>query len=267
MALPMRFGKKNLGREKRRTTDFALIQLLIILCIILVLAVICITIFKAYRERGHILHGYVYDARAGEVVNLRGFPYKIGWTAFSAPREMHIDDTDEANLLVSLSEGVGDLFKLLPPHHTRSGEEVLVARRMQAKLEGIDFIIKATGPEIQAIVPNSRTRWVWLIKPKKLGKLPLTLTLSALLTIENQSTPKVLKVYKKTVFVRVSFFEKVWMFSQENLSWLWAPFAGLVGAILFFVNRKRSKKGTPKSQKIGSSLKWKRKRRKPLRKK
>ncbi len=101
---------------------------------------------------------------------------------------------------------------------------------MEARLSGYRFHITPVTPETQAVSKNHRTEWQWEIHPKEEGRHRLNLTLTALLDIDGQSTPRTIRTFSKMIEVNVTTSQTVVSFIKNNWQWLWAtvlvPIAG-----------------------------------------
>ena len=82
--------------------------------------------------------------------------------------------------------------------------------------------------------------------PTTSGKHNLHLTLTALFSVDGESTRKTIRTFDKTIEIEVTPAQLVLKFLENNWQWLWAaillPIVGWGWKL-----RKASKKGTPKS--------------------
>ena len=156
----------------------------------------------------------------------------IGNIAFNAPETMSIEDTATIQLKLGLNTEISDLKRLIESEGAKEGFTIKVAERMEARLTGQNFAITAITPEVQAISRNEITSWSWEVKPKTKGKQNLHLTLTALVDVNGNSTPRTFRTLNKSVNVKVTQAQHLESFVGQNWQWLWAtllvPIAGWV---------------------------------------
>lgn len=152
--------------------------------------------------------------------------------AFSAPQSMSLEDTANIQLKLGLNTDINKLKRLIEAEGIKEGFSVKVAERMEARLSGQGFAITAITPEVQAISRNEITTWSWEVKPMSKGKQYLHMTLSALIGIDGNSTPRSIRTFSKVVNVEVTQAQQLESFIRQNWQWLWAtllvPIAGWV---------------------------------------
>lgn len=155
---------------------------------------------------------------------------EFGTIAFNAPTNINIEDSPQIQLILSLSEAIDELKQLITEEGEKIGATIGVSNRMEARLSGYKFQITAITPEVQAVSKNERTEWKWEIHPKEEGQHKLHLTLTALLQIDGQSTPRAIRTFSEVIEVDVTGPQKINMFFKNNWQWLWAavlvPVAG-----------------------------------------
>ena len=152
--------------------------------------------------------------------------------AFNAPQSMSLEGTANIQLKLSLNTDINKLKRLIEAEGIKEGFSVKVAERMEARLSGQGFAITAITPEVQAISRNEITTWSWEVKPMSKGKQYLHMTLSALIGIDGNSTPRSIRTFSKVVNVEVTQAQQLESFVSQNWQWLWAtllvPIAGWV---------------------------------------
>ena len=155
---------------------------------------------------------------------------EFGAIAFNAPTHINIDDSPQIQLILSLAETVEKLKKSITEEGEKIGATIRVSDRMEARLSGYMFQITAITPEIQAVSKRQQTEWKWETHPKKEGRHKLHLTLTALLEIDGQTTPRAIRTFDKIIEVNVTATQKIGLFFKNNWQWLWAailvPVAG-----------------------------------------
>jgi hypothetical protein len=155
---------------------------------------------------------------------------EFGAIAFNAPASINIKNSQQIQLLLSLAETVEDLKQSIVKEGEKVGATIRVSDRMEARLTGYKFEITAITPEIQAVSKSQETEWRWEIFPKTEGKHNLHLTLTALLEIDGQSTPRAIKTFDKKIIVTITKTQKFVTFFKNNWQWLWAAiFVPVVG--------------------------------------
>jgi hypothetical protein len=91
---------------------------------------------------------------------------------------------------------------------------------MQAQLTGQDFEITTDSPRVQAISYKEPTEWSWDITPTEGGNKKLHLTISALLNVEGETTPRTIESFERTIPVNVTWSQRLAGFVSANLAWL-----------------------------------------------
>ena len=155
---------------------------------------------------------------------------EFGNIAFNAPKTMNLHATAVIQLLLGLEKPIDELKQMIEAAGEKEGERIHVSGRMEARLSGPNFAITAITPEIQAVSRNNVTEWKWEVKPSSAGDNYLHLTLSALLNVDGESTPREIRTFDKDIQVDVTWSQRVGSFFETNWQWLWAvilvPIAG-----------------------------------------
>ena len=166
--------------------------------------------------------------------------------AFNVPQTINLYETALIKLKLSLQKSIDELREALTAEGKREGAIVKVSNRMEARLTGANFQITAITSEEQAVGSIGEVEWKWEIKPTTSGKHNLHLTLTALFSVDGESTRKTIRTFDKTIEIEVTPAQLVLKFLENNWQWLWAaillPIVGWGWKL-----RKASKKGTPKS--------------------
>jgi hypothetical protein len=147
-----------------------------------------------------------------------------------APPSMNIDDAERIYLALNAERDL-DVSSIVPSLVNGSPAEVRVADRVKASLSSADFDVVPESPAIQAMRRDALLKWSWVIKPKKEGVGNISVTLSALVDVNERETPLVLKTYEREIEVDVTTPQVWWRFMKENLPWLWAPLAAIAAGI------------------------------------
>jgi hypothetical protein len=155
-----------------------------------------------------------------------------GNIAFNTPQRMGIQDSATIQLKLGLNTEISDLKRLIKSEGLKEGFDIRVADRMEARLTGQNFTITAITPEVQAISGNEITSWSWEVKPRSKGKQYLHLTLTALIGVNGNSTPRTIRTFDKAIDVEITQAQQLESFIGENWQWLWAtllvPIAGWI---------------------------------------
>jgi hypothetical protein len=145
-----------------------------------------------------------------------------GAVAYNAPKEMSLGELTTIQVVLSHKLAPEDLKALVEPAGEKVSARIKVSDRMTAQLSGDGFDIHAVEPEMQAISMKDVTKWEWEVKPKKSGKHALHLTISVMLTVDGQPTPRVLESYHSDINVKVSVPQQIAEFAGANWKWLWS---------------------------------------------
>ncbi len=180
---------------------------------------------------------------------------------FTTPDTMYLDETQTLTLLLSPTKTIPQLEnnlqrQLLSSHdeYTKDlkivGATIKVSDDMEARLSGLGFIIEARDHEKQFVKTDEDTEWKWEIKPKEEGVHQLHLTLNAIIQIEGEDEPYLVRSFDKEITVQVTWGGKVARLYTENKD----LFSLLLGSTsiygLYEIWQKRRKKPTVSRKKI-----------------
>ena len=162
---------------------------------------------------------------------LEGLP--LASVAFNAPTALPRGESAVIQLLLSLPKPIEDLQDELDEVGEREGARVRVSPLMEARLTGGSGLdVSAITPERQAVGSGTDTEWSWEIDAAEAGTEELHLTLSALITVEGDRTPRAIRTFDRTIVIHVGWGDRIEGFVGGNWQWLWAaviaPFLGLV---------------------------------------
>jgi hypothetical protein len=153
--------------------------------------------------------------------------------AFNAPKQMRLGENETLKLTLSPSASVGELTQRLRESGATgkivSEQQIVTAKRMQARLTGSEFEIEATSPETQAITFSQPTDWTWDVTPTEEGDSVLDLTVTALIHVEGETTPRQIRSFSKLVTVNVTVGQRISGFVGTNWQWLWTAILVPVG--------------------------------------
>lgn len=142
--------------------------------------------------------------------------------AFNSPREINIHESAQIQVLLSLKDPPNQLKTLIAGEGEKNIDNIKVSNIMEARLSGHMFEVTSIVPEIQAVSNREQTQWRWIIHPKKQGRHKLHLTLTALLEVNGQPTPRAIKTFDKTINVKVTTGQQIKFFFENNWQWVWA---------------------------------------------
>ncbi len=169
---------------------------------------------------------------------------EFGVIAFNMPTHINIKDSAQIQLLLSLADTVEKLKQSIAEAGEKVGATIRVSNRMVARISGYMFQITAITPETQAVSKSQETEWKWEIHPKAKGKHKLHLTLTALLEINGNSTPRAIRTFDKTIEVTVTITQKINIFCKNNWQWLWMAILAPSGVFGWLWKRKKHLKTT-----------------------
>ncbi|MFX0210181.1 MAG: hypothetical protein ACFFDT_29635, partial [Candidatus Hodarchaeota archaeon] len=151
-----------------------------------------------------------------------------GNIAFETPVSMKLKETSTIELLLSLSEPIDELKLQLKAKIDTYGEKIeilgssiRVSNRMEARLTGSAFQITAITPELQAVGAKEVIQWKWEVKAIQAGLQTLHLTLTAILRIDDNDTPRAIRTFDKKIEVKVTVKQWLKKFVSDNWKWLW----------------------------------------------
>lgn len=164
----------------------------------------------------------------------------VASAAFNAPAELGKDEATEIQLLLSLRKTVRTLQATLTEIGQRQGARVRVSPLMEARLTGSGFAIEAITPERQPVSPGADTQWKWHVEATETGSQRLFLTLSALIDVEGERTPRAIRTFERAVVIHVSWEQQIAGFLGDNWQWLWAAILAPAAGVTWGTWRRRS---------------------------
>jgi hypothetical protein len=135
---------------------------------------------------------------------------------------MTVGDRTDVRLLVSVRKAVEELRESLK----REGrnpivEPAKVSPRMRADLQGFGFDVKPLSSVEQIIDADDDTMWTWDVRANQAGKQRLTVTLTAVIEIEDsEGTRDVSTFYRE---VEVAALPKTWWASTRDAAMEYGP--------------------------------------------
>jgi hypothetical protein len=165
----------------------------------------------------------------------------LGNVAFNAPRSLYLGEAAVIQLFLSTKDSIAQLQERITAAGEREGAKIRVSDQMEAHLSAPGFKVEAVTPEIQAVSGAEATEWKWDIESAAPGMQRLHLSLSALVTAEGETRPRVFRTFERTIEVRVAWRARLSALIGEHWKWGWT--ALLLPAAGWFA-RQRSQRRT-----------------------
>jgi hypothetical protein len=141
--------------------------------------------------------------------------------AFNTPTELHVDEQEAVQLLVSREQAIEELQAQIDAVGDKEGAQITVSDVMIATLNGLAFDIERTSDERQPVATTGVTMWSWSVEPRDPGTRSLHLTLSALIDVDGKEETYTVKTFDRTWTVVVPWPDRVKGFAGDNWQWLW----------------------------------------------
>ena len=155
---------------------------------------------------------------------------ELAQVAFNAPADLGLHEPAVIQLLLSGRRPIQELKASLTALGKREGARVRASDSMEAQLAGTGFAIQAITPAVQLVSREGITEWRWEVEPTRTGVRRLHLTLSAIVDVDGKEGTYTVRVFERTLEVRVSLRERLTGFVGDNWQWLWTalliPVAG-----------------------------------------
>lgn len=225
---------------KCKKQGFTLIEVMVVIATIAILAVVAYPAYYDYIEKFDGSRPFALTSTV--IVDGVERNLTVGSVVIGNPVSIKIDEEKTVHVILDTKKEISELFMLLPNEYKKHGDKVKVSNRMQATLDSQYFNINSITPEIQAVGNTAPVKWLWSIKPKPKseGTSKLTFTLSVLITLQGQSTSKVLETYTRDIFINVPITTKAWTFLQDNGGWLSATITTVSAFIGFIFYRLKT---------------------------
>jgi hypothetical protein len=174
---------------------------------------------------------------------------ETGGVAYNPPAKMNLEDTKLVELVLNPSQKGEEVAKSLPDEQgTRQilSDDIKWHGVMQADMTGTDFEITPVTETKQRISRRDRTKWSWLIKPKKPGKQKLFLKLYALVTDDGIEHPLPIIDYDpKEIEVDVTLIQRTGLFLSavgSHMEWILTAVIGILIPFGFWLWRRGKEK-------------------------
>lgn len=136
--------------------------------------------------------------------------------AFNTPETIPYGDAAVIELLVSLQETEEELRQAIRAQGPIETARVQVSPYLEASLAGVGFRIEPITPSQQLLSSQQRTQWRWNLEPTKAESLELTLTLSAIFTVDGHQSTRAIQTFSRTITVDVPMTHRVSDFVASN---------------------------------------------------
>jgi hypothetical protein len=150
--------------------------------------------------------------------------------AFNAPTALSLGESAVVQLRLSAQKSIRELKEEITALGEKEGANIKVSDRMEARLTGLGFEIEAVTPETQGVSGQDVTEWKWEIEPTETGTQRLHLTLTALIEVDGEASPRTVRTFERMLVVDVALSKRVSEFVGDNWQWLWTailiPVAG-----------------------------------------
>jgi hypothetical protein len=169
--------------------------------------------------------------------------------AFNTPTSINLDDTALIQLILSVSKPIAELKQQIEALGEKHGERIKISEVMEARLTGTNFKIEAVTKESQAISALEDTKWEWEVKPAKVGRQTLHLTLTAKLNFKGSTVERTIRTFDKKIEVNVTLTQKITTHMEKFGKWYYP--SGIIAIVLAFFRpilkwvRRRRKKAKP----------------------
>jgi hypothetical protein len=140
---------------------------------------------------------------------------------FSGPVNTNITQPIRAQLLIDPTISLEELEKSAVAQSPTISSRIAISKIVIASIVADKFDIKALTPERQAISPTSQTEWLWQLTPKAPGQHEITLSISAVVTVDGNTAERFIKTFEKTVIVEITTMQYIMGFAKQYWQWLW----------------------------------------------
>lgn len=140
--------------------------------------------------------------------------------AFNVPKSMNLAEKKGIELVLDLKKTIPELREEIEGSDLKEGYKIKVNNSMLAELKGADFDITELSPSTQVISFIETTKWKWEIEPKSKGEKELRLTLSAIIHIKGEASPRVVRTFDREIIIKVTPLQNLQLFLKEY-SLLW----------------------------------------------
>lgn len=140
--------------------------------------------------------------------------------AFVIPTTANIDDVIKAQLLINPIKVADELVKDLSKKGTVTQDSVRVSRIVKAAIVAPEFDVVAITEAEQALAETESTEWLWALTAKSAGAHDVTLSVTALITVDGRQTKHHLKTFEKVITIDVTPNQIVLSWLEHHWQWL-----------------------------------------------
>ncbi len=158
-----------------------------------------------------------------------------GKLLINTPHEMQVGVPERVNVRIAKTATQNFLEGLV---HSQEAEveNIRTSRSMIVSLRSEDFKIEALSNEEQIIEDTDYTQWDYKVAPLKSGNRKVCISITVLLTEENEDFRKTLLILEKEITVRSNPIYSIKTFVSDYWQWIFAsaliPAIGLVLKVL-----------------------------------
>jgi hypothetical protein len=140
------------------------------------------------------------------------------------PASANVADDVRAKVVIDPSKSVGQIA--VSTSATAVGSTIKISKIVEAKLIAPDFTIVAFSPDRQAISQSDPTTWEWELSGAKPGKHDVHISISAIVSVDNDRAERLIKTFESTVVVEIT--TRQWLLGLVKQYWQWVFTALLI---------------------------------------
>ena len=175
-----------------------------------------------------------YQAAGSTVVDTLRRTLRKGMLMFAAPDVMRQGRKERVEVGIARdSEAAADLDIDFRTRHQRVSDEIRTADFMTVELVGDAFEIRPLSPPTQPVAPTAH--WEFEVTPRRSGHRVLTLTATAVVSIDGTERTVAVPAFDRDIDVTVDFGYGTAQFLRGNWQWLVGTLVGLGGALAAWI--------------------------------
>lgn len=161
---------------------------------------------------------------------------------FAVPNQANINEEIKAQLIIDPVRALEEIKKDITVGPIKSAEEIKISKIVSAKLNAPDFSITSASSTEQAIIEDSKTEWIWNLRPLKPGLHPINLVIEAQVTVNNKTTPHFIRTFDKQVMIEISTTQLVSNWWNKYWQWVFVTLLLPLGKWLYEKYSKKKEK-------------------------
>lgn len=160
---------------------------------------------------------------------------------FAVPNKSNINEEIKAQLIIDPVRTIEEIQKDITVGPIKSAEQIKIAKIVSAKLNAPDFTITSASSTEQAIIEDSKTEWIWNLRPLKPGLHPINLVIEAQVTVNNKTTPHFIRTFDKQVMIEISTTQVITNWWAKYWQWVFVTLLLPLGKWLYekYSNKKK----------------------------